>query len=185
MRDEILQMVQGIKPLDGLEAEQREEVLSWVKSGADLFRIQKPATPPKHLVSYFTVIDPDERKILLVDHIKAQKWLPTGGHVDIDEHPRATVMREAQEELSIMATFLTEGPIFVSETVTVGLTAGHTDVSLWFAIRGKPGDEIAHDPSEFKAIRWFAYEEVMKMDTQDLDSHMHRFMRKWMMRATG
>jgi 8-oxo-dGTP diphosphatase len=130
MRDVILRMVQGIKPLDGLKAEQREDVLSWINSGADLFRIQKPATPPKHLVSYFTVIDPDERRILLVDHIKAQKWLPTGGHVDIDEHPKATVIRDAQEELSLKASFLAEGPLLVTQAVTVGLTAGHTDVSL-------------------------------------------------------
>lgn len=167
--------------MDELEAEHRQSVLRWIESGADLFRIQKPATPPKHLVSYFVILDPDERRILLVDHLKAQKRLPPGGHADIDEHPRATVVREAAEELSLAASFLVETPVFITETVTVGLTAGHTDVSLWFVIKGNVKDPIEYDPLEFKGIRWFSYEEVLGMDIKELDPHMHRFMRKWML----
>jgi 8-oxo-dGTP pyrophosphatase MutT (NUDIX family) len=179
MRNEIYKMVDGISPLDELEIQHRQNVLRWIESGAGLFRIVKPATPPKHLVSYFVVVDPDERRILLVDHLKAQLWLPTGGHVDVDENPRSTVLREAKEELSITASFLVPDPVFVTETVTVGLTAGHTDVSLWFLIKGNSREEIVFDPSEFKRIKWFSFQEVLETDIEKLDPHMHRFMRKW------
>ncbi|MFI5343447.1 MAG: NUDIX domain-containing protein [Chlamydiales bacterium] len=37
----------------------------------------------------------------LVDHKKANLWLPAGGHVEPNEHPRETVKREILEELSI------------------------------------------------------------------------------------
>jgi 8-oxo-dGTP pyrophosphatase MutT (NUDIX family) len=177
-------MVESITPLDNLEMQHRRDVLQWVKSGADLFRIQKPAMPPRHLVSYFVVLDPDKRHVLLVDHIKAQLWLPPGGHVDPNEDPRATVVREAKEELSLTASFLIEGPLFITETVTVGLTAGHTDVSLWFVIKGNSEDSVAYDPSEFKGIKWFSYEEVLKMNIEQLDPHMHRFIHKWMLDST-
>ena len=88
MRDRIRAEIQLIDPLDRLEEETIREVLEWIDSGADLCRIEKPATPNKHLVSYFAVIDGDS--VLLVDHINAQKWLPTGGHVETNEHPRET-----------------------------------------------------------------------------------------------
>jgi 8-oxo-dGTP pyrophosphatase MutT (NUDIX family) len=63
----------------------------------------KPDTPPKHLVSYFVLYDESTHKLMLVDHIKAKTWLPAGGHVKLDEDPRITVTREADEELGIVA----------------------------------------------------------------------------------
>lgn len=183
MRQQIRELVQAIRPWDQLEALQREDVLRWIESGADLCRTQKPATPPRHLVSYFVVVDPDARRVLLVDHIKAQKWLPTGGHVEPDEHPRDTVIREAREELALVADFLIPETFFVTQTQTVGLTAGHADVSLWYVMKGDSNARLAYDPGEFKAVRWFDYVEVLGMDIEQLDPHMHRFVGKWMRRG--
>ena len=101
MRVAIAKEVESINPADSLEEEHQEDVLMWINSGAELFRLKKPDTPPKHLVSYFVVIDGDY--VLLVDHKNAQLWLPSGGHVDPEEHPRDTVIREAYEELKIKA----------------------------------------------------------------------------------
>jgi hypothetical protein len=38
---------------------------------------------PKHLVSYFALVDADH--ILLIDHKHAQSWLPTGKGFVVDE----------------------------------------------------------------------------------------------------
>ena len=92
-------------------------MLSWIDSGAELCSLKKPDTPPLHLVSYFVVVDQDH--ILLVDHIIAQLWLPTGGHVEPEEDPIFAVRREAKEELSIEAEFLRSGPLFLTEAQTV------------------------------------------------------------------
>ena len=116
--------------MDALEAVTRDEVLAWIDSGAELCRIEKPATPPQHLIAYFALVDGDH--LLLVDHINAELWLPTGGHVEPGEHPRQTVLREVQEELGIDGVFLHEQPLCLTITETVGKTAGHTDVSLWY-----------------------------------------------------
>ena len=110
-------------------------MLHWIDSGAELCRFKKPARPPKHLISYFALVD--DEHILLVEQINAELWLPPGGGVDPGEPPRDTARREAKEELTIEADFLTDGPVFLSITETVGKTAAHTDVSLWtcFAVR--------------------------------------------------
>lgn len=173
MRSEIRREVESIEPLDELECAAKTDVLSWIDSGVELCRLQKPDIPPKHLISYFAVVDGEH--ILLVDHINAELWLPTGGHVEPGEHPRATALREAKEELSIEGVFLQAKPLFLTITETVGKTAGHTDVSIWYALKGDRSAEVVFDRSEFHSVRWFHNRDVPLHRT---DRHMARFLRK-------
>jgi ADP-ribose pyrophosphatase YjhB (NUDIX family) len=173
MRTEIRKEVELITPMDDIERATKTNVLSWIDSGVDVCRIEKPSTPPKHLVSYFAVIDGEH--ILLVDHINAELWLPTGGHVEPGEHPRTAALREAKEELSIDGEFLHDNPVFLTITETVGKTAGHTDVSLWYTLRGNRTEDILFDESEFRAVSWFHKD---KVPLERSDIHMERFLRK-------
>lgn len=177
-REAVLGLVNSIVPCDAIEDRDQAATVAWIQSGAEIFRIQKPDIPPKHLVAYFVVIDRVRMKLILVDHIKAQRWLPTGGHVDIDEHPAITVSREIKEELDMEAHFIFQDPIFVTETVTVGLTAGHRDVSLWYVVAGDVDKPINFDRNEFKDYRWFTFDEVLALEINTLDPHMHRFVKK-------
>ncbi len=173
MRNKIIKEIQAIQPLDKLESETINEVLHWFESGVEICRIEKPDVPNKHLVSYFVLVDGDY--ILLVDHINAQLWLPTGGHVEPNEHPRFTALREASEELSIQGDFLQDGPLFITCTVTVGKTAGHTDVSLWYVLKGKRDMKLVFDQSEFHGVKWFHKDEVPLNRT---DPELGRFLEK-------
>lgn len=170
IRSELLE----ISPLDAIECEHLADAIAWVDSGAPLFRLVKPAVPAKHLVSYFVLID--DGYILLVDHKNAQLWLPTGGHVEPNEDPRATVVRELKEELGLDVDLQRVGPpCMVTVTQTVGLTAGHTDVSLWYAIQASRAAKIEFDASEFNDVRWFACSEV---PIHRSDPHLQRFIDK-------
>ena len=153
---------------------------NWVDASPNIFRIEKPDKPPKHLVAYFVVIDPDHRAVLLGDHRLAQLWLPSGGHVQPYEHPRQTVRREVQEELNRPAVFLqgNERPLFLTETVTVGLTSGHTDVSLWYLLRGDIHDSLQFERREYSDMAWFSFDEVLDSHPAIFDPHMPRFIRK-------
>ncbi len=173
--DLVYDIIASIKPFDDLEVEHITDTLSWIESGAPLFRIQKPDVPNKHLVSYFILLDELERKILLVDHKKAELWLPSGGHVEVDENPKETTIRECLEELKIQADFWCEEPIFLTSTITVGLTAGHTDVSLWYVLKGNCQENYSFDQDEFNAIRWFGFDDLPLGKT---DPHMQRFIKK-------
>lgn len=158
LRLQIREEMSSITPFDSTEKDVLSEVLDWLDSGLELFRIEKPATPPKHLVSYFLLVDGDD--ILLVDHIKSGLWLPSGGHVEPGEHPRTTVEREIVEELGIKADFLFQKPQFVTATTTVGQTPGHIDVSLWYLVRGDRSKQLEFDRDEFTEVRWFSRDEV-------------------------
>lgn len=177
----ILHIVEAIEPYDALEAEHKGEVIQWILSGAPLFRIAKPADPPMHLVSYFVVFDEVRESLLLVDHVKAMMWLPTGGHVEPGEHPRTTVEREIIEELGIPARFTTSfgsDPLFLTSTTTVGLTAGHTDVSLWYVVADKMDVVYQFDRSEFSSIAWFSFEDIISSAEGSIDSNLKRFVGK-------
>ncbi len=173
MKEQIKQEVKAITPLDSLEHETITDVLAWIDSGIGLCRLEKPATPDKHLVSYFVLVDGDF--ILLVDHINAQLWLPTGGHVEQNEHPRDAALREAHEELAIDGEFLYEKPLFITSTMTVGKTAGHTDVCLWYVLKGNQNMEISFNQSEFTRAKWFHKDNIPFDRT---DSQLSRFLKK-------
>lgn len=177
---EIAADIRAITPLDNLEYAHQADAAAWAESGTNIFRIKKPDVPLKHLVSYFVVVDPAHKSLLLVDHIKAQLWLPTGGHVLLNEHPKAAVIREAAEELQMKASFLhgLERPFFVTSTVTVGLTPGHTDVSLWYLLRGSVRDFFPFNKDEFSDVEWYAIAEILASDSKIFDPHLQRFAQK-------
>jgi 8-oxo-dGTP diphosphatase len=175
MRTVIVDIVRAIRPYDALEQEHVAATIAWLESGASFCRIAKPATPPQHLVSYFVLLDPRAEHLLLVDHKKAGLWLPSGGHVEEGEHPEATVRRELWEELHLSTQFLFPQPIFLTVTQTVGSTAGHTDVSLWYVLHGNCQQALHYDRDEFHQIAWFP---IDALPLERTDPHMQRFAAK-------
>lgn len=179
MRQVIADLIHSISPFDLVEATALEQTLAWIASGAPLFRTQKPATPPQHLVAYFALFDPVQQKLLLTDHRNADLWLPNGGHVEVDEHPNTTVVRELGEELGLDAHFLWPDPLFLTVTQTAGRTTPHTDVSLWYVLQGDCTAPLTYDEGEFYGVAWFPLDELPLTRT---DPHLGRFVAK--LRAT-
>ena len=174
-RTNLKKLISSIKPHDRLEQRHIAHTIKWIDSGAPLYRVIKPATPPKHLVSYFVLFDSQHNRILLVDHKNARLWLPSGGHVETNEDPSKTVIREVAEEFKIKAQFLFKEPIFITVTKTVGKTAGHTDISVWYVIEGNSSQNPWFDLNEFNSIRWFP---IDKIPLERTDPHMGRFIQK-------
>lgn len=49
------------------------------------------------------VVNQDRSRMLMIFHQGLQLWLPPGGHVDPDEFPSDTVVREVREETGVQA----------------------------------------------------------------------------------
>lgn len=183
-RDVVHDLVAGVDPLDEHETQDKATTLQWIRSGAPLFRIARPATPDKHLCVYFALFDKARRTVLLVDHVKAGLWLFPGGHVDDGEDPRTTVLREAAEELQINGEFhprFGDEPLFLTVTKTRG-EHSHTDVSFWFVLAADQDMRIEADPREANQIRWFALEDQAEWAQDRFDPHMARFRGKLLAR---
>ncbi|WP_330300874.1 NUDIX hydrolase [Streptomyces sp. NBC_00503] len=182
LRGQLMHVLGGIEPWDDLERSHLAETVEWITGGAPLYRTQKPATPAKHLVSYFVVLDETCEELLLVAHRKAGLWLPSGGHVEPMEDPWNTVRRECREELrieAVPASIAGDRPLFLTVTRTRG-QGQHTDVSLWYVLRAEAGQVTSFDEAEFDAIKWLSLDQVLATPEDTLDPHMHRFTRKLM-----
>jgi len=179
-RTVVRDLVAGIAPYDDHEAQDRAATLEWVRSGAPLFRTAPPATPDRHLCVYFVLFDEARRSIFLVDHVKAGLWLPPGGHVDVDEDPRDTALREAAEELRIDGDFHSrfgDNPLFLTVTRTRG-DHSHTDVTFWFVFAADQDTNIDLDTREAKEARWFDIDDLEQWAQGRFDPHMARFAHK-------
>src|SRR5215475_6593680 len=49
-------------------------------------------------------------KVLVIHHRKLSKWLPLGGHIELDEDPEQAALREALEESGLEVELLGERP---------------------------------------------------------------------------
>ena len=58
-------------------------------------------------VAIFVVHD---GKVLLIHHRMLDKWLPLGGHIELDEDPEQATLREAKEESGLDVELLGERP---------------------------------------------------------------------------
>ncbi|MFI9591195.1 NUDIX domain-containing protein [Nonomuraea sp. NPDC052265] len=178
-RSVVRDLVAGVSPYDDKEAADRTWMLDWVASGAQLFRLAKPATPPQHLAVYAALLDEESGSVMLVNHVKANAWLMPGGHVDDGEDPRRTIVRELDEELRISPPFhprFGDDPFFLTVTQTRGAHS-HTDVTMWFVFKGDQRTPITPDPAEFSDVRWFALE-TAGWAADQFDPGMARFVAK-------
>ena len=67
-------------------------------------KLNKEVNIDEHICSFFVPFDRKTKSIYLGHHIKADSWIPPGGHVNLDEHPADTVIREFKEELDYTIT---------------------------------------------------------------------------------
>lgn len=117
-------------------------------------------------VAIFVVHD---AKVLLVHHRKLNKWLPLGGHIELDEDPEIAALREAQEESGLEVELLGERPP-TTETGTRALIAPrfldihrindtHEHIGMIYWARPKNGNLCCAE-EEHHDIRWCSAEEL-------------------------
>ena len=88
-------------------------------------------------------------------------------------------MRELREELGLDLRDVPEAPLMLTISETVGITHGHTDVSLWYVIHTDRRVALEFDAAEFHSVRWFHFREV---PVSRSDPHLGRFLEKLQLR---
>ena len=67
-------------------------------------------TSTKKLIFTVAIFVVHDGKILLIHHRKLNKWLPLGGHIELDEDLEQATLREAKEESGLDVELLGERP---------------------------------------------------------------------------
>ena len=114
-----------------------------------------------------------EGRVLLIHHRKLDKWLPLGGHVELDEDPEKAALREAREESGLEVELLGERP----QTTGPGtraliaprfldihrITDTHEHIGMIYWARPKNG-AVTLAATEHHDIRWCSPAELQGLE---------------------
>jgi ADP-ribose pyrophosphatase YjhB (NUDIX family) len=126
-----------------------------------------------------TVYILEESKVLLLFHPKLKKWLPPGGHLELNELPTECAKREVLEETGLVIELIKDEHIWVDRWNAVsferpwlcllenvpehGSQPAHQHVD--FIYIGRPvGGQISEEHHAQHAIRWCSMEEVLALE---------------------
>ena len=117
-------------------------------------------------VAIFVVAD---GKVLLIHHRKLDKWLPLGGHIELDEDPEQAALREAREESGLEVELLGERPPTTGPDTRAliaprfldihRINDTHEHIGMIYWARPKNGS-LALAAEEHHDIRWCAAKEL-------------------------
>ncbi|RKZ12933.1 NUDIX hydrolase [bacterium] len=99
-RDRARQLLQDHRPFDALERQHLSRTLELVE-GSDCCG-QRDHFKPGHLTASGSVLSPDRRSVLLIEHAKLERWLQPGGHLEADDADfKEAARREVREETGL------------------------------------------------------------------------------------
>jgi 8-oxo-dGTP pyrophosphatase MutT (NUDIX family) len=117
-------------------------------------------------VAIFVVHD---GRVLLIHHRKLDRWLPLGGHIELDEEPEQAALREAKEESGLDVELLGERPpttrpgtraLIAPRFLDIHrITDTHEHIGMIYFARPR-GGEVTLATQEHHDIRWVRAEEL-------------------------
>ena len=117
-----------------------------------------------------TVFVVKDRKVLMTWNNKVNNWIPIGGHIEPNELPCSSVIREAKEEsgldIEVVSPFDNSKSANLVQPIHIHLdniTEDHKHINLIYFGIVKSGECFEID-DEGKELRWFSKEELEKED---------------------
>jgi 8-oxo-dGTP pyrophosphatase MutT (NUDIX family) len=128
----------------------------------------------KHFTSTAYIID--QGKVLLLMHPKLKKWLPPGGHVELNETPPECAKREALEETGLEIELIQQENLWLNFW-----NASSIERPYLCLLENIPafGDKPAHQHIDMiylakplrgtllEGVRWFALDEVEQLADEE------------------
>lgn len=110
----------------------------------------------------------NDGRVLLVNHPRYTKWIPVGGHIELDEDPDIALYREVKEETGLEVEILSHKPqtvspdtkfLFIPNGLSVhGANYPHKHIGLTYYARTKtPSFKISNEHTD---MRWFTPTEL-------------------------
>lgn len=142
---------------------------------------QQTKNHKKHFTATGYTVNQDRTKMLLVHHKGLNKWLPPGGHVEENEVPHKTALREVYEETGVRATpmiddehdlnlkDITETQIPRPHALMYQIIpeskkdAEHIHLDMVFALEADDSVEITAQAREVHDVKWITKDEILNV----------------------
>lgn len=128
-----------------------------------------------------------EGRVLVVHHRKLDKWLPLGGHVELDEDPEQAAYREAKEECGLEIELIGERPPTTGPGTKAlvrprfldihRVSSTHEHIGIIYLARPKSG-KVTLAAGEHHDIRW-----CFKEDLEALQPPMSEAVKYYCLKA--
>lgn len=131
-----------------------------------------------HFTTYLVPFHKPTQSIFAGSHKKSGMWIPPGGHIDRDEGPLDTVVREFEEELSYKIT-PDRATLFQITMIDITNRPDCTrHLGFGFRIDMPEKVDFDYDRGEFYEARWFTISEFLKMKTYEAVKNEVRLLQK-------
>lgn len=127
---------------------------------------------PHHFCSFIVPIHRESQSVFIGHHKKANDWIPPGGHIEPNEDPIETVIRESEEELQYKPD-RDQIQLFDFSIIPIipPRSECHTHYDFWFAVLMPEQVAFAYDTNEFYNAGWFTF----KVARQKLSRYRHYY----------
>lgn len=108
-------------------------------------------------------------RVLLINHLALKKWLPLGGHIELDEDPDQALLREVKEESGLEIDVVGERPGIQSEGTKFltrprfvdihDISPTHRHVGMIYFASAKT-DKTTLAEKEHSDIKWFSRKDL-------------------------
>lgn len=164
------QEIEAFRPGNEQEEKDRQELLTWLDSGLDIYSRRCNAA---HLTASAWVVSPDRAQVLMIYHNIYRSWAWMGGHADGMEDLRAVAEKEVREECGLSElTPLSDG-IFSLEVLTVDghekrghYVSSHLHLNVTYLFEADPSAPVFIKPDENSGVAWLPTGEVAAKVTE-------------------
>lgn len=166
----LYEQIRDYIPYNEQEQRDREVLLRWLVSGAEIFTRNNPVA---HLTASAWVVSPDRKYVLMAYHNLYDSWAWLGGHADGEADLQAVAAREAREESGIREVRpLTDMPVSL-EILTVDghekkgkYVSSHLHLNLTYLFEADMDQALAVKPDENSGVAWIPVEEIVVRSTE-------------------
>jgi len=139
---------------------ERDAILNFLDTAVDpLDRTCRPG----HLTGSALVVDPSDRRILVLFHTKLQRWLQPGGHADGDADLARVALREAVEETGIVGLRVAQPAVDLDvHRVEPPAEDAHDHHDVRFLVLAPPGS-VPVGNHESEALRWVSEADLVSL----------------------